>query len=419
MVKFLLSYDREDGDGGYVKEFFNQLADELARRRAGWHKDRVGYLDVKVPTGSRWPDRLSAALGTCQVFLALYSPRYFDSEYCGKEWWIFSERVREYETQKSREAELIIPVLWEPTPGDIPAVARPLQYKEHLFPAVYSQKGLRRIVKLQGRYPEEYDTILNVLADRIVNCHDTHVLAPATRLVNIATATNAFEAPVSRAAAEGDTNCSEPVSGPRRVYFVMAAPTAEEARTIRQDPGDRYGAEPDEWMPYRPEVTDPLILHANNVAQQQDPPLLPKQERADVGDLVELIKQAERKNAIVILLVDAWTARLLKYQKALRPYDDYYSLHTAVIVPTNGMDGETARHLPALQTDVRGIFHKNFRGRRRFYRDAVTSLAEFRRELGEVLIHTQSQVFENAKVQQTVSPGKVIVRPVITGPGGS
>ncbi|MGQ0778565.1 MAG: TIR domain-containing protein [Pseudonocardiales bacterium] len=98
MVEFLLSYDREDGDGGYVKVFFDQLADELARRRAGWDKHRVGYLDVKVPTGSRWPDRLSEALGMCRVFLALYSPRYFESEYCGKEWWIFSERVREYET---------------------------------------------------------------------------------------------------------------------------------------------------------------------------------------------------------------------------------------------------------------------------------------------------------------------------------
>jgi len=35
VVEFLLSYDREDGDGGYVKEFFDQLSDELARRRAG------------------------------------------------------------------------------------------------------------------------------------------------------------------------------------------------------------------------------------------------------------------------------------------------------------------------------------------------------------------------------------------------
>jgi FxsC-like protein len=172
-------------------------------------------------------------------------------------------------------------------------------------------------------------------------------------------------------------------------------------------------------MPYWPEVTEPLILHANDVARQQKPPLLPKQERADEGDLVELIKQAERKNAIVILLVDAWAARLPKYQSALCPYDDFDSLHTAVIVPTNSVDSETAQHLPVLQADVRGIFMKNFRGGRRFYRDVVTSLAEFRHALGEALIHTQSLVFENADVQRTVSSGDVIARPTITGPGGS
>ncbi len=418
MVEFLLSYDREDGDGGYVKEFFDQLSDELARRRAGWDKDHVGYLDVKERTGSRWPDRLSEALGTCRVFLALYSPRYFDSEYCGKEWWIFSERVREYERQKSRAAELIIPVLWEPVPREIPTVARPLQYKEHLFPDDYPRVGLRRIVKLQRKYAAEYDTILNVLADRIVDCYDAHELAPDTGL-DIATATNAFAALIPKAAPWGDTDGGGPISGPRRVYFVMAAATAEEVREVRKHPGDRYGGEPDEWMPYRPDVTDPLILHANDVARQQNPPLLPKQERADAGDLVELIKQAEQKNAVVILLVDAWTARLPKYRAALRPYDDYYSLHTAVIVPTNGVDSETAQHLPALQAYVREIFNKNFRGRRRFYRDAVTSLGEFRRALGEVLVHTQSQVFENADVQRTVSSGDIIARPTLTGPGGS
>ncbi|MGH3937625.1 MAG: TIR domain-containing protein, partial [Pseudonocardiaceae bacterium] len=121
-------------------------------------------MDIKVPTGSRWPDRLSEALGTCRVFLALYSPRYFGSEYCGKEWSIFSERVREYEIQQNGAAELIIPVLWEPTPHGIPAVARQLQYDEDHFPDIYRQIGLRRIVQLQGRREEEYDIIVNVLA---------------------------------------------------------------------------------------------------------------------------------------------------------------------------------------------------------------------------------------------------------------
>jgi hypothetical protein len=42
MVEFLLSYDRDDGDGGFVDEFFSKLSDELARRSPRWSKDSVG-----------------------------------------------------------------------------------------------------------------------------------------------------------------------------------------------------------------------------------------------------------------------------------------------------------------------------------------------------------------------------------------
>lgn len=114
MVNFLLSYDREDGEGGYVRQFYDDLCDELARR-AGWDKDSIGYWDQRVPVGARWPDRLVEALRTCRVFVPLYSPRFYGSAYCGREWWIFSERVGDYEAQARQAADLIVPVVWEST----------------------------------------------------------------------------------------------------------------------------------------------------------------------------------------------------------------------------------------------------------------------------------------------------------------
>jgi hypothetical protein len=153
VTEFLLSYDRNDGDGGYVQEFFEDLSDELARRRAEWDKKTVGYLDVKVGTGSKWPERLNQALATTTAFVPLYSPRYFVSDYCGREWAVFASRVRAHERARSASADLIIPVRWESVDrSTLPAVARPLQDHDSTFPEVYRAIGLRRIVKLRKRY---------------------------------------------------------------------------------------------------------------------------------------------------------------------------------------------------------------------------------------------------------------------------
>jgi FxsC-like protein len=419
VVEFMLSYDREDGDGGYVGEFFDALSDELARRRAGWKKAASGYLDVKQRTGSKWPDRLGEALRTARIFIPLFSERYFESVYCGREWTAFADRVRNYESLENRVTELIIPVLWEERPKQRPAVAQNLQYKEDKFPARYAERGLRRIVKLRTRFEVEYDEILSVLADRILECYDAYPMPPGNRLIDINVVADAFHEPLTTPGLARQQPASAPRAGPRRVHFVMAAATAAEIGGERADPGERYGAEADEWMPFWPDCSDPLILDAFDVAAEMVPRLLPRQVSALRADLVRLISEAEQVNAIVVLLVDAWTLRLPDYSAALRPYDDYFSLHTAVVVLISAADPETRSQLPALQAAARALFAKNYRGRRELYRDSVTSLADFRRELGEVLVRAQAQVFDTADVARPVGLDEVIPRPMITGPGAS
>ena len=52
----------------------------------------VGFMDRLNRSGAQWPRGLAGALATCRVFVPLYSPRYFESKNCGKEWFAFARR---------------------------------------------------------------------------------------------------------------------------------------------------------------------------------------------------------------------------------------------------------------------------------------------------------------------------------------
>ena len=52
-----------------------------------------GFIDRDIPAGSLWEPTLLQAIGTCQVFVALMSARYFTSPWCGREWHAFSQRT--------------------------------------------------------------------------------------------------------------------------------------------------------------------------------------------------------------------------------------------------------------------------------------------------------------------------------------
>jgi hypothetical protein len=77
-------------------------------------------MDLEVRGGMGWTDELLEAVGTCQVLIALLSPRFLASEWCGKEWSAFSQRqVRALEASQGPERGCIVPVLWTPPVPDL------------------------------------------------------------------------------------------------------------------------------------------------------------------------------------------------------------------------------------------------------------------------------------------------------------
>jgi hypothetical protein len=170
---FFLSYARVDRDKR-LEEFHSDLVREVQRRAAlgDLKPEQIGFLDLSsIKTGASWSKKIAAALQTCRVFVCLYSPSYFKSEYCGKELQAFLSRLREYQRANNLEdtSPLIFPVLWL-SPGDLPAplpdAVSWIQYTDSELGDGYATNGLVYL-KETGR-ENEYRDFLIKFAQKIV-----------------------------------------------------------------------------------------------------------------------------------------------------------------------------------------------------------------------------------------------------------
>src|SRR5215470_12163223 len=132
MPYFFLSYARtpkhdpnarNDPDEWVYRLYSDLCTDILALTSCG--PESAGFMDRETRPGTVWPDRLAEALATCRVFVPLYSPRYFEREHCGREWFAFTRRMLTQRARDERAVEAIVPALWVPVDHDqLPDVAK-------------------------------------------------------------------------------------------------------------------------------------------------------------------------------------------------------------------------------------------------------------------------------------------------------
>ena len=417
MPRVFVSYCHRDGKRGLVSEFVKRLQDEITRT-TDWPEQDILYLDTSVRVGTLWSEELVSALRDCDVFLALYSPRYFKSEYCGKEWWLFAKRLQQYMDNHSVRPASLIPILWE-APSDSfspPKFAADLQYTEGSFGAAYAELGLRRIVQHSGPHKKVYRSVIEQLTERITATISDHRLDEPGQHWSVEEALNAFANQIEERQDEIATP-RKPQSGPNYVNFVVAAGKFDEMRQLREA-GEIYGDRPEDWRPYVPAHAAPLALYATEIAVQREvlssliaigPTLM----------LPDVISRAEQRNELVILLVDPWTAFHPAYRDLVRQYDDGLWLHTAVVIPWNDADVAPEDILNKVKANIRQVFRKNRLGRPKVYSDSAGNLEQFRAELHRVLIETQSLLFAEGEVVRSAAQSEdIITRPIISGPGG-
>ncbi len=417
--EFFFSYTRANNDD-YLRKFFAELNDAV-RRKAGYPQGTLtGFFDQKrLEAGTEWNQALVTALQESATLVCVYSPAYFKSEFCGREWGVFEERWRLHgalrqaaDPATSEWPSVIKPVLWIPLQEDLPAGVGSKQLAGGNPQGALSTVGLLNMRMRYSKYRIGYLDFIDKLADEILKARGIYKgkLPRVTPEPDFRTFQSAFHAPP----APGQAAAPKPQDrGPNGVQFVFVAGKPDELRGTRSvDSYEQKGGR--DWKPYYPQKLRPIGALAQGVAASEDLDFF-SEELPFSAQLPQDVRNAENQANIVVLVVDGWTATLPSYDQILEQFDKEGYFNCSVLVPWNDADAETAQQRAALEAQVRSVFRRHSR-HPLYFRDAITSEEDLREQLRDVLIRLKAEVFNQAPVSRPVPNGGV--KPVVSGPGG-
>ena len=328
---FFLSYahtPKIDPDGPdpnhLVVKLFNDISTEVMNLVPG--NLPPGFMDQALRAGNHWPRRVTEALATCRVFLALYSPRYFANENCGKEWFAFHRRQVDHVAAGLRNPEAIIPLLWVPIDESIlPQATRSIHFSHALFGELYARSGFSQLINI-NRYSDDYRIAVRQLAEHIVHVADTVSVEPCepSELVDLDCAFGTDERKRSN-------NWRLQVIVVADDYYHL--PSSPEKRSM-----DYYGVDSVRWNPYRPESAIPLADYAANLARG----LGFAPEIVWFDHYYQTLLDPASMDGPAVLLVDPWATLNPERHERLRAFDQLAKPWVQVIVPWSAADAQTA-----------------------------------------------------------------------------
>ncbi|WP_262386891.1 TIR-like protein FxsC [Streptomyces sp. TRM49041] len=358
----------------------------------------AGFMDREIRSGEGWSERLAETLATCRVFVPLFSPRYFASEMCGKEWYAFAQRAIFHQARNNRSADAIVPALWVPVPPEqLPGPAERLQFNHRAFGDRYVTDGLYGLIKLRI-FAEEYERAVYELAKRIVSVADTAAMDPG-RPVDYRQAPSAF----------GPRG-----SGSRPLQVTVAAPTRHDLPEGRE--ADYYGDMPQDWNPYHPEAARPLAYVAEDLARSLNYQATITSFDHDTGPLDAKVPPTRPE----LLLVDRWALQDEERRARLAAFDAEHRPWVSVVVPWNRMDQQSRaaeselsekleQTMPVMMGQGRAAGRAAARG--------VPSMEAFGQILPQVVEAAAQQYLRHAAVYPPApAGGRPTERPRLRGP---
>lgn len=373
MPYFFLSYARipkqdpndSKDPNAWVHKLYADLCSDILHLASG--PGPAGFMDQETRLGSGWPDQLAQALASCRVFVPLYSPRYFESEDCGKEWFAFARRVlNQRAAHNSGTVGAIVPALWVAIrPDRLPEVARDIHFDHPDLGPRYRAEGFYGIMKLT-RYREDYKRAVWTLARRIVEvAEETPILRkePPAEYRNLESAFGAHHLDPAR----------------HQVRITVVAP---DVGTLPSDRSPHYyGSKPSEWKPYQPDYALPLADYATDLVTSclGCHSAVSTLDDHGAGPGVDGASEAPG-----LFLVDAWTTKSARHRASLRRIDDLDQPWVSVMLPWNNEDTGMAAAEKELRQGLSRYLGRKLAavpGQYRTAADGIPTLPEF----GELL----------------------------------
>ncbi|TKK89313.1 TIR domain-containing protein [Herbidospora galbida] len=373
---FFLSYahtPNEDPKANrWVAKLFKDLCDIVLELTRLPDPSMAGFMDTgRLLTGHLWSRRLAEALATCQVFVPLYSPRYFVSQNCGREWTAFVHRLNSQPGSDDHRPEAIVPALWTPMqPEALPLVARSIQFSHDKLGPYYRDEGFYGLTKLAIRRAH-YQRAAHALATRIVQVGESTPLDPIEPL-DFPSLGSAFE----------DFDAAQSVT------LTIVAPGRESL------PADRnpffYGRLPEDWNPFRNEDQPrSLISYAVELATAHG-------FRTELGTLSDFspdLLAGKQPTGPGVMIVDPWALTDPLCLAALAAFDRAELPWVSVIIPWNLNDGETAARQPYLQSMLRATLSKRWSD---LSTESIDHFSNFRRAFPDALNRAGNQFLRKA-----------------------
>jgi FxsC-like protein len=356
---FFLSYahvppdDADDSDPDlWVRKLFRDLCGHIMHM-TDVPRGCSGFMDRSMRAGQIWTTELADSLASCRVFVPLYSPRYFHSSWCGKEWTVFCRRAARHRTEGSRgEPSAVVPALWAPVEKHhLPDFVREMQYTHPELGDRYREFGLYGLMKVSS-YRRHYERAVLELARRIIAVGERVIVEPGQR-ASLASVPDAFA----------------PVHAQRTLRITVAAGSLDRLPEGRSP--DYYGDSPLDWNPFHPETSRPLAEVAAEVAERLD-------YRPDVQPFDTWHNEADGSPAgdPEVMLLDRWVLRDPERRSHLCKFDVSHRPATALMVPWNGddPDSEAAQH--ELSAEAEATLPRKMHQGRQACRPAVNGIPD-------------------------------------------
>lgn len=345
---FFFSYarldHRQDSDA-FIDRFHADLCVELGNLEPAAVAE-ASYRDRdRLILGDDWERELAGVLARCRTMVALYSPAYFGSLYCGKEWTAFHGRVRRHRELTGSLIPALIPVLWEPPSGQLPDEVAHIQYVEPAMSEAYARYGLRHLLRTDPM-GSDYRKVVEVVAGRVRDAAARQL----TELPDFALGAVRGYFPTKQL-----TSAMAPETAGLVRLFVAAGTSATAAPGNPR--GGWYGPQPWTWAPYHPPTSPGITARAQQVITTAG-----HATTLDVvsADLTRRLDEAREDNQVSILLVDPWVAPSDAYADPLREYDEQNHPVTGVMIPSGTSEPDAGPERDALWTGVRQVFPRNW-----------------------------------------------------------
>ncbi len=416
--EFFFSYTHGDQDG-YLDTFFERLSDAVRKLRQLPEGAEVGFRDQNdVELGTQWDPHISDALQNSKVLVSLYSPAYFSSPYCGKEWETFWQRCEMFRSQQNHNQlpPCIKPVIWkELDAANLTQRVQDIQYKRGDPNAEANNEGVRFLIKALSDHRPAYNKFVNDLASDIVLTSDQYDLPrlnPLPVLSQVRSAWEAVTAPGAPAAPLGPTSR---VTGPKHIRFVFVAADPNAFGNVREA-GPYLDNGAGDWKPFYPDTSaiGPFVQH---VVSDKEFGFTSDELRFS-NSLIQEIEDAWDARKIVLILVDGWSVNWeASYQQVLHALDGRNFYNCSVLIPWNDNDPAAQQEKVSILNTLKNTFSFRSAGNNIFYRDNIRTPEELREALRDVLTRLKAEMRREADIATGRPIPTDILKPIISGPG--